>query len=672
MTRTCRLSGLVLALAVSVATPAFADTFLVYTQGGIPQPADLFTWCDTPPCDVAEHLSCQVFPLTGEVVTAPEGGNALRINTNVWGGWGVFPQQELDLQAFASDLRFWVKAPDSGIGAYNLKVEFQCNPDPIGFPGGVTYTTSIANHGWDGTANWQEIVIPLVDASFDAPARPLDVACFSTVTAPFMATIELLPFFNTFFIDYVRWETSTSNPGASSVKVQGRQLVVDGKPFVVNAVAYAPVGIGENWQAGWSDRADRYSVDFPLISDMGANAVRLYAPVLTKAMLDAAWAEGLYVIPTFGVDSVQLECAAGKAFMQDRFVEMVRQWKDHPAILFWLVGNEVNKNLGAADLCLDWYPQLDSMAQAAHTAEGASFHPVGTAGGDSTGLADICQAGCSDDTTLPNVDLWGVQLYRGCNFGTAFSEYDLKPDCARPLIVTEFGSDAYNRPGPAPGSEDQTMQANCLDTALEDGHLELAVRTPGGVLSGLTIFEWADEWWKAECEPTTSWTTQDTCASFSNSAYPDPNIHEEWWGIATLSSGDPNARGLRTAYTTVGDAWLGPVCNMQVDAHDPVSGNTTISFDPAAGNAVDQNLHYGPLSAVSSYGYSGSVTGLGATGPSVVTLPPGSLFWVVAAENGISEEGCYGTDSAGTERPCFSGNCDVDQISGWNCWCSSP
>jgi hypothetical protein len=87
---------------------------------------------------------------------------------------------------------------------------------------------------------------------------------------------------------------------------------------------------------------------------------------------------------------------------------------------------------------------------------------------------------------------------------------------------------------------------------------------------------------------------------------------------------------------------------------------------------VDHNLYYGPLSAVSSYGYTGSVTGLGATGPSVVTLPVGSLFWVVVAENGISKEGCYGTDSAGVERPCFSGNCDVDQISGWNCLCSSP
>ena len=47
--------------------------------------------------------------------------------------------------------------------------------------------------------------------------------------------------------------------------------------------------------------SDRYLVDFPLIAASGANTVRIYSPILTTAMLDAAWANGLYVIPTFGV-----------------------------------------------------------------------------------------------------------------------------------------------------------------------------------------------------------------------------------------------------------------------------------------------------------------------------------------------------------------------------------
>lgn len=642
MTRKFCLSCLSVAFIVSVAPPVSADTFMVYSQGGIPNGSNLYTWCDTPPCEVLAPLSCATDPFDG-VVASPEGGNSLLLRTNVWAGWGVFPQQTQNLSAYQNGaLRFWVKAPPVNIGAYNIKVEFQCNPDPVMFPAGVTYTTSIAAHGWDGTSNWQEIVIPLVNSSFNAPARPLDAACFSTVKAPFLSTIENLPFFNQYWVDYVRWETPNSHSGASSVQVQGRELLVNGEPFVVNGVAYSPISIGENWAGAWRDRPDRYTVDFPLIAASGANTVRLYAPLLSTAMLDAAWAAGLHVIPTFGVDTVQLTCPAGRDFMRDRFREMVLQWKDHPAILFWLVGNEVNLNLGGVDLCTVWYPQLDSMALAAHTAEGASFHPVATANAD---LADICLAGCSDDTALPNVDLWATQLYRGCSFGTAFAEYAGKLDCARPLVVTEFGMDAWDS---LLSVENETMQASCLDTLLAEADEALTVRTPGGVSSGVVVFEWADEWWKAECDPGTAWTTHDTCTSFSNLGYPDPGINEEWWGLVSLDAADPNARVTRSAHDRMGEAYLvGAACNVDVVSYDSATGNTSISFGPGAGS-TDHTLHYGPLSAVSSYGYTGSVTGLGATGSSTATLPPGSLFWLIVPRNNAAEGG-YG--SGVFERP---------------------
>ena len=648
MTRTCRLSWLVLALIVSFAPSAFADEYLAYTQGGIPAGADIFTWCDTPPCDLSEVTAC----------ATPEGGSAFSMNQNVWGGWGLFLQAGLaDLSAYDNgEIRFFVKS------ANDLKVEFQCRPAASD----VTYTTFLTQHGWDGTNTWQEITIPV--ASFFAP-DPVDPACIGNVYSPFLTTVENLPFFANFQIDYVRWETpSPPHAGASSVQVQGRQLLVDGEPFVINAMAYAPVGVGDNWQSAWRDRADRYNIDFPLIAASGANTVRLYAPILTTAMLDAAWAEGLHVIPTFGVDGIQLECAQGKAYLQDRFVETVQKWKDHPAILSWLIGNEVNLNLGAADLCVDWYPQLDAMALAGHNAEGAAFHPIGTGAADNSTLADVCIPGCSDDLALPNVDYWGVQVYRGCSFGSTFNDYAAKTNCDRPMVVTEFGSDAFNRPGGAPGVEDETMQANCLGTLLDEADQALAARTPGGVSSGQVIFAWSDEWWKAECDPTTSWTEHDTCPSFVNFGYPDPNIHEEWWGITTLDPVDPNVRGLRSAHTVVGESWhMGDVCNLDVVTFDDVSGDTTVSFDPSPGS-TDHTLHYGPLNAVSSYGYSGSVSGLGATGSSSITLPPGSLFWLVVGRNN-GAEGDYGTGV--TERPPSSGAA-VPQDPNRSGLCSSP
>ena len=550
----------------------------------------------------------------------------------------------------------------------NVKVEFQCRPATSD----VTYTKFLTDYGWNGSNEWEEIVIPISD--FFAP-NPVDLSCLSTVIAPFMITIADLPFFNTFYADYARWETPNSHPGASSVTVQGRQLLVDGEPFVVNGMDYAPISIGENWQGGWRDRADRYSVDFPLIAASGANAVRLYAPILSKAMLDAAWAEGLYVIPTFGVDAVQLTCAEGKAYMQDRFEEYVLKWKDHPAILFWLVGNEVDANLGSADLCTDWYPQLDALAQRAHAAEGAGFHPVGTAASD---VNDVCLAGCSDDTALPNVDLWGTQLYRGCSFGGAFNEYETRADCARPLIVTEFGVDAWDS---VLSTENQNLQADCLDSLLIEADQELNVRT-GGVSSGQVIFEWADEWWKSECDPGTDWAAHDTCTSWTQPGYTDPGINEEWWGMVALDAGDPNARTPRVAHDRVDALWnLGSVCSLDVVDYDNATGDLSVSFGPAAGSS-DHTLYYGslsnvgsyyygPLSAVSSYGYSGSVSGLGANGSGSATLPAGSLFWIVVPRNN-GAEGSYGRDSACAERPA-SGGASVPQSPNrnWQCdWCS--
>jgi len=195
MTRSFQLWGLVLALAFSVATPAVADTFLVYSQGGIPAGSNLFTWCDAAPCDISSALSCATDPFEG-VVATPEGGNALRARANIWGGWGVFLQDEVDLSSYENgEMRFFVKAPAAGTGAFNVKVEFQCNPDPINFPGGVTYGISIADHGWDGTTNWQELAIPICDFF---PGGTCDPQCLATVKAPFLSTIENLPFFNQF------------------------------------------------------------------------------------------------------------------------------------------------------------------------------------------------------------------------------------------------------------------------------------------------------------------------------------------------------------------------------------------------------------------------------------------------------------------------------------------
>jgi hypothetical protein len=659
----CRFGSLFLVTVLLVVSPAFSETYLTYTDAGIPPSADIFTWCSPGGQNGMGQCNFGNNP-TAACGLQPEGNNALRMITDQWGGFGVFLiGYTEDLSRFeGGDLKFFI------VSQTDVTATIACVPDPVGNPAGIDYTVSISDYGWTPSSVWQEISVPICDF-FGGTCDQAALDCLATVDAPFVTGVEGLAAPAGWLVDYVRWEKDVINPGRSVVQTQGRELLVNGEPFVVEGVGYSPISIGENWQGAWRDRADRYQVDFPLMAAGGANAVRLYAPVLSKNMLDEAWANGLFVIPTFNVNTVQLTCAAGRAFEIDRFLEVVNKWKDHPAILFWLVGNEVNANLGGANLCTDFFPQLDAFAAAAHAAEGANYHPVGTAMNDGSMLADVCDPGCSDDLTLPNVDLWGAQVYRGCNFGNLYTQYAAKANCDRPLIVTESGLDAWVGDGTT-GSEDQAFQASCIADLIDDGRDNLAITSASGVSAGQILFSWTDEWWKADGDLGcgTGWENHDGCAPYQNPSLPDPNLNEEYWGLVALNGADPNDRTPRQAYDRMSDRWLlGNVCNMGVSAFDSGTGNTTIDYDPSPGS-TDHTLYYGPLGAVSTYGYTGAVTGLGVSGSASATLPSGSQFWVVVGrDNGA--EGGYGMGLG--ERP-PAGIAAVPQAANLSGLCSTP
>jgi len=664
MKQISRLTWLGLILAMIVTVPAAADEYWVFNEGGIPISSDIWNWC----AENAANPGTPCFFTPVSNCASPEGSNHLTAVSNAWVGFGVFlldftavpPTNTVteDLSSFANgEMRFWVKS------SHDLNIEFQCQ--------GSGKLVTLANTNWDGSATWQEITIPIAD--FFAP-QAVDAGCLAQVNAPFLSTGANVP--TNFQVDHVRWVTPNNFSGASSVQVNGRELIVNGEPFVVNGVAYSPISIGEDYHGSFRDRPDRYNIDFPLIAAAGANTIRVYNSFLTTGLLDAAWANGLFVIPTIGIDPIQFECAEGRQFLKDRVAETVTAHKDHPAILMWLMGNEVNIRPSTTSLCdatSGWFPILDELAEVAHLAEdptypaGSAYHPVTTATSE---IADICMPACSDDTAMPNLDLWGTQIYRGCSaFTNAFSDYQAKADCSRPLLVTEFGADSWDSLSGPSGAENETMQSDCLQTMLQQADDNLAVRTPGAVSAGQVIFSWSDEWWKAQCDPGTAWDTHDTCSGWSQVGYPDPAINEEWWGLTSVDPNDPNARDLREAVGPVGDAWHpGSVCDVNVVSYDALSGSTTVSFNPAAGS-TDHTLYYGPLSSVSSYGYSGSVTGLGADGDSSVTLSdPGSLFFVLVGRNN-GAEGSYGVGT--TERPA-SGGAAVPQDPNRTDICSAP
>jgi hypothetical protein len=100
-----------------------------------------------------------------------------------------------------------------------------------------------------------------------------------------------------------------------------------------------------------------------------------------------------------------------------------------------------------------------------------------------------------------------------------------------------------------------------------------------------------------------------------------------------------------------GEAGAGPA--LMVTGYDSATGVMSISFGIPC-DAGDHALEYGVLSHadLAAYNWAGQECGLGVTGiyDWSTTGRPDSMFFVVVANNGI-DEGSYGTDSTGLERP---------------------
>jgi len=104
------------------------------------------------------------------------------------------------------------------------------------------------------------------------------------------------------------------------------QLLRDGKPFYIKGAV------------GW--------VHFDVLKDCGGNAVRTRA---SRRNLDRAWEYGLVAMAGLPVRGERNGMDWGDQYMvgeqKRRVLEMVDQFKDHRAVMFWAVGNE-----------LDWIP----------------------------------------------------------------------------------------------------------------------------------------------------------------------------------------------------------------------------------------------------------------------------------------------------------------------------
>jgi hypothetical protein len=91
---------------------------------------------------------------------------------------------------------------------------------------------------------------------------------------------------------------------------------------------------------------------------------------------------------------------------------------------------------------------------------------------------------------------------------------------------------------------------------------------------------------------------------------------------------------------------------LTVASHDSAAQSFSVSYDATTCGATSNNLLYGPLGQVSTYAYTGEDCSIGASGSYTFDYSAiaESIYFLIVAHNDTNE-GSYGTDAAGTERP---------------------
>lgn len=291
------------------------------------------------------------------------------------------------------------------------------------------------------------------------------------------------------------------------VEVSGRQLIVDNTPYFMKGVCYHPVLRGETER-----NFSTIDQDLELISEAGINTIRVYAPIDDIEVLDKIDAAGLKLIVSFGYNQKGVY-----DILSGTFLDYIMKYKDHNSILIWELGNEYNYHPEwfGGDI-QNWYNALSQATDQIHDID--PNHPVATAHGD---MPDK-QALASN----PNIDIWGLNVYRWDQPQSVFKEWQTVSD--KPVYLSEAGADSYMKISKAGFKQGENQRAQ----AVANAKIIDAVFDRSDVASGIFIFSFTDGLWKAgnpNQQDIGGWAPNSSGVPYDGA----PN--EEYWGIVDIN-----------------------------------------------------------------------------------------------------------------------------------------
>jgi PKD repeat protein len=423
---------------------------------------------------------------------------------------------------------------------------------------------------------WHHVKIPLVDFA----NKGADLTSVQSLQIIFewddmagIVYIDNMEFTNRLF----------KEPSTAAVKISGQKLLIYGKPFTARGVGYQPSAIGKRPYHNPLQYPDPYTdpdfhdvfYDYPsdavkadynrqmwardltLLREMGCNTIRAWARVTSREFLDACYNDGvdpIYVIMGMYVASGDDYTDPAKRMdVIDAYAEYADDFKDHPAVLMWAVGNENNYgynggwHAGEEREMRPLYTLINEVARTIYEVEGPSYRPVMFPNGDlyylgkdfiiyNTQRKEVR----ASDTSMNYVDLWGCNAYRGLKFADFFVEY--KARSTKPMVITEYGIDAWDNVN---SREHEDEQARFAVSAWNE------FMANSNVCIGATIMAYSDEWWKQGSKSSHDFD------GYPTPMHPDGYSNEEWWGVMrTVDNGaDPDIMEPRQVYYALQERW---------------------------------------------------------------------------------------------------------------------
>jgi hypothetical protein len=267
-----------------------------------------------------------------------------------------------------------------------------------------------------------------------------------------------------------------------SISTADRRILVDGKPFFFKGINYKPTPIGYDWKFDLFNDRRIIERDIENLKYLGVNSVRIHRLEFSNLtekiyLLDKLYENGIYAVLCRVYDrTLNYSDSSVRKNVLNEWGQFVSAFKDHPAVVMWMFGNEMNNpskwNVPAV------FSLLGEITNLTHEIEGIdNWHPV------STPLLDgsIVQTIKIYDN---NVDVWSYQVYRGSSF---FSIIGQAADATKkPLLITEYGVDSYDS---IKMREDQDLHANFVSKL----YLEISNNAKINKLSGGFIFKYSDD-----------------------------------------------------------------------------------------------------------------------------------------------------------------------------------